>query len=268
MDFKKGYTIKPYETSNSGNVIFTDGTNNNITPNQSQCEAYGYTYDRATATCRAFRYNTTLEQNLGNIDNKINGPLNIIGTGGVNVQINGTGNTAKGDNRDCFISGSKNTIANGVNNATVVGSNGTAVSDGQFIVGTNAGSNTSFNLNRETTDGTATALYVDGDSSITALPREDVDFPYFFTIDVFAFRKGGSSGSGAVGDRVFIKIYGMVQDTTVTQSTTTLLTLGTTTGWTASCSIVGADLLLKVTGAASMTIQWQAKADFNKMIGT
>ena len=54
-----GMTIKPSEVSALGTVTFTDGTNN-ITPNQAQCEAYGYTYNRATGTCSVFRYNTNL----------------------------------------------------------------------------------------------------------------------------------------------------------------------------------------------------------------
>ena len=37
--------IKPAFVSNTGVVTFTDGTNNLI-PNQKQCEAYGYTYDK------------------------------------------------------------------------------------------------------------------------------------------------------------------------------------------------------------------------------
>jgi hypothetical protein len=44
MDYKKGFTVKPKNILNSGEVIFTDGTNE-IIPNQVTCEAYGYTYN-------------------------------------------------------------------------------------------------------------------------------------------------------------------------------------------------------------------------------
>ena len=67
MNYLTGYTIKPYEITSLGVVIFTDGTNNGIRANQSQCEAYGYTYDRASGTCSAFRYNTNLDRTLNNI---------------------------------------------------------------------------------------------------------------------------------------------------------------------------------------------------------
>ena len=40
MEYRNGYTIKPNQILRSGQVVFTDGTNE-ITPNQSDCEAYG-----------------------------------------------------------------------------------------------------------------------------------------------------------------------------------------------------------------------------------
>ena len=72
MGYLTGYTIKPYQTTEVGEVIFTDGTNNDIKANQVQCEAYGYTYDIASGTCSAFRYNTNLNSNINNINNKFN----------------------------------------------------------------------------------------------------------------------------------------------------------------------------------------------------
>ena len=40
----KGFSVIPLSVSALGAVTFTDGTNE-ITPNQVECEAYGYTYD-------------------------------------------------------------------------------------------------------------------------------------------------------------------------------------------------------------------------------
>ena len=267
MNYLTGYTIKPFRITALGIVIFTDGTNNDIRANQQQCQAYGYTYDSATGTCRSFTPSANFQRNLNNIDNKINGAQNVIGTGGKNIHINGTNNTAEGFNNNCFISGNGNTIANGVTDATVVGSEGIAMIDGEFVVGSPAGQTSIFALNGTTTDATSTSLFVNGDATVTVIPRE-LDTPYFFTIDVFAFRTGGASGSGAVGDRAFLKVQGMVVDSTVTQGTTTIVALGTTVGWTAACAVASDDLYLKVTGIASMTILWQSKAEFTKMIGT
>jgi hypothetical protein len=267
MQYLTGYTIKPHRVSGLGEVIFTDGTNTGIRANQVQCEAYGYTYDKASGTCRAFRYNTNLNRNISNINNKFNGPGNTTELGSNTIQINGSNNTTKGFNNNCFISGSNNEIANSVNNATVLGSNGIAIRDGEFVVGSPAGQTSIFTLNGTTTDATSTSLFVNGDTDVTIIARE-LDTPYFFTIDVFTVRIGGASGSGAIGDRIFLKVEGMVVDTTVTQSTTTIVGFGTTVGWTAACAVASDDLYLKVTGTAAMTIQWQAKAEFTKMIGT
>tara|TARA_R110001599_G_scaffold1090_1_gene5232 strand:+ start:7147 stop:7944 length:798 start_codon:yes stop_codon:yes gene_type:complete len=263
MNYLTGYTIKPYEITGTGEVLFTDGTNNSIRANQVQCGAYGYTYDPATGTCRSFTYNTDLIKTFWNTSNKLNGVQNTTQIGTTNAQINGTNNATLGSNDNCFISGSDNTIANGISNATVVGSNGLASRDGEFVVGSNAGENSTFTLNGTTTDATATSLFVDGDTAVTTIARE-ADKVYYFTIDVFAYRTGGS-GSGSVGDRAFLKVNGMVSDTTITQTTGSIVGLGTTVGWTAACAISGTDLLLKVTGKAAMNITWQSTARFNKL---
>ena len=57
IPYLTGFTVKPASTSAIGLVTFTDGTNE-VTPNQLQCEAYGYTYDKDSGTCSTFRFNT------------------------------------------------------------------------------------------------------------------------------------------------------------------------------------------------------------------
>jgi hypothetical protein len=63
--FLNGYSVKPASVDGLGIVTFTDGTIA-VTPNQQQCEAYGYTYDRASGTCKAFTYSTSLGKSLNN----------------------------------------------------------------------------------------------------------------------------------------------------------------------------------------------------------
>ena len=70
MDFLTGYTVKPYEVRGTGEVLFTDGTNNSLMVNQVACEAYGYTYDPDTGSCMAFRYNTNLNRTFRNVNNR------------------------------------------------------------------------------------------------------------------------------------------------------------------------------------------------------
>jgi len=93
--YLNGYTIKPAKINALGIVEFTDGTNA-ITPNQKQCEAYGYTYDSITGTCKAFNFNTNIDRNIANVNNNIQGAGNITGIGTNNTYIMGEDNTVQG----------------------------------------------------------------------------------------------------------------------------------------------------------------------------
>ena len=126
MNYLTGYTLKPSQISLIGEVLFTDGRDDDLRANQLTCEAYGYTYDSATGTCRAFRFNTNLDRNISNINNKNNGAGNTTQLGSNTIQINGTRNTTRGFNNNCLINGSSNEIANSVDNATVLGALGEA----------------------------------------------------------------------------------------------------------------------------------------------
>ena len=44
--FLNGLTIKPQIIAPSGQVFFTDGTNNGLVGNQTICEQYGFTYNK------------------------------------------------------------------------------------------------------------------------------------------------------------------------------------------------------------------------------
>ena len=121
MEYLRGYTVKPGRVTVTGEVLFTDGTNE-VLANQLQCEAYGYTYNNASGTCSAYRVNTNLPINVSNINNRINGAGNTTELGTNNVQINGTNNTTKGFNNNCLLNGSDNEIGNEVNNSLVAGS--------------------------------------------------------------------------------------------------------------------------------------------------
>ena len=217
MSYLKGYTIKPYQTTKGGEVIFTDGTNTDIRANQVQCEAYGYTYDRASGTCNSFRHNTNLNRAIRNINNKINGARNITELGTNTVQINGSNNITKGFNNNCFINGNANTIENGVSNATVVGVGGKANREGEFVVG--GGNNTigltetnrkvsTINLSGTTSDNTPTSLTVNGmgGSNFININKNSI---VGFEIYITRFETGGSAGTA--GNYSYRNIKGVVQ---------------------------------------------------------
>jgi|TARA_R110002050_G_scaffold85674_2_gene182724 hypothetical protein len=169
MEYLTGYTIKPYEVTTLGEVLFTDGTNTDIVPNQVTCEAYGYTYDSTSRTCRVFRMNTNLESNISNINNKNNGSGNTTELGSNTIQINGTLNTTKGFNNNCLINGSDNEIATGINNATVLGIGGKSESQGEFVIG---GGHNAIDYESGLTSGTA---YADRKMSVVNLSGVTID---------------------------------------------------------------------------------------------
>ena len=117
MDYKKGYTVKPKNILNSGEVIFTDGTNE-IIPNQVTCEAYGYTYNSASATCQAYNFSTVLENKFNNILNNVSGGSTENGT--KNTILNGQEILTKGNNFNNIINGEKHQIENNINNSNVL----------------------------------------------------------------------------------------------------------------------------------------------------
>tara|TARA_R110002110_G_scaffold7837_4_gene39531 strand:+ start:419 stop:1234 length:816 start_codon:yes stop_codon:yes gene_type:complete len=269
MEYLTGYTIKPHTVTRVGEVRFTDGTNTDMGANQVTCEAYGYTYDIASGTCVSFRYNTNLNRNISNINNKNNGAGNSTELGSNTIQINGTNNTTKGFNNNCFISGSNNEIANGVDNATVLGSHGEALRDGEFVVssGDGVGQTSTFFLNGTTTNNTRTPLFVNGDAAVTLIAR-NVAYVYSYVIEINAYRTGGTSGTGAVGDRAFWSLRGITKGSQIDETLTLNDSYGTVTGWTAAMvsDVHFPEILfLGVTGVTAMDITWTATARFNEM---
>ena len=267
MNYLKGYTIKPYEITAVGEVIFTDGTNNDIRANQVQCGAYGYTYNSATGTCESFTFNTNLISTFWNTSNKINGPQNITQIGTTNVQINGTENETLGDNNNCFISGGNNTIANGINNATVVGTLAEATATNSIVLGGNSDGdalgtrqNITLMFGVQTTNNTVT------DATLNNVKVGQVNFEIplnsiiTFQTETVAVRTGGSGG-GSVGDfKAFIETGAAVCNSagaiTLDKSRTIIANVGTTSGWLSDVAVSGTSFVQQVKGANNRTIEW------------
>ena len=222
MEYLTGYTIKPHTVTVVGEVRFTDGTNTDLGANQVTCEAYGYTYDKASGTCRSFRFNTNLERNISNINNKNNGAGNTTELGSNTIQVNGTLNTLKGFNNNCFINGAANEIANGVDNATVLGVGGKASSNGEFAIGgglpaglfeepdTYSDRKVSVvNLTGVTEDNTATKLTVNGEGGSNYI-NVNLNSVVGFEMYITRFENGGGS-AGVAGNYSYRNIKGVVR---------------------------------------------------------
>tara|TARA_R110002051_G_scaffold321083_2_gene407794 strand:+ start:231 stop:1094 length:864 start_codon:yes stop_codon:yes gene_type:complete len=270
-----GHSLKPYSVTVLGNVIFTDGTNDDLQANQATCEAYGYTYNRASGTCSSYRYNTNLEGNIGNINNRINGPRNTTQVGTNTVQINGTSNTTRGFNTNCLINGSHNEIANGVNNTSVYGTLGEATAENSIVLGGNTpgadlGTKQSIHLmyGRQTTTSGWVASYLNNTTaSFFNVPDNTA---MYFHADVLAVRVGGTA-AGNLGDFASWVERGVIINksgvTSISRERDAIKSSGTVTGWMPSGSISGANtnFLLNVKGAANVTIEWAGNIRFTQI---
>jgi hypothetical protein len=218
-----GFTVKPKEITPIGHVIFTDGTND-ITPNQRECEAYGYTYDPNTGTCSTFSFNTNLNRNVSNINNTLKGSQNTTETGTNNNLLLGESNTIRSGSRNNLVVGSDNEISNNINNTTVLGVNGKANRKSEFVIG--GGQNAVYGTDGEisftsytdrqmsivelggaTVDNTATNLTINGDGTnfINIRNNSIVGYEVYLT----RFELGGSSGTA--GNYSYRNMKGVVQ---------------------------------------------------------
>ena len=123
MRFKKGHLIKPQRTTVGGSVVFTNGTET-CNPNEGDCIAYGYTWDRQTKTCRAFPANKVIA--VANttliVGNKSEGVRNTVEAGSYYNNTNGVDNSIGKGVQNSTVSGRGNHIDDYVQDASVSGS--------------------------------------------------------------------------------------------------------------------------------------------------
>ena len=279
MNFKKGFKIKPLEVSQSGEVIFTDGTNK-VVPNQLACEAYGYKYNADTSTCVAFDYNTKIQGFFDNIKNNQLGADNTTERATNKTLLNGTNNKTKGSNNNCLVNGQEHELTRGLNNTNILaGSYAQALNQGEVVIGgggfgsTLALAQTSFiQQTGNTTDGTQTSLYT---QNITNKFIEKVKNSVIgFEANVIGINYGGE---GEVGEYGYVQVTGAVKFTnglasTYHQTTTHIVQPGhsgmniTAVMKDATATSFG----VAVTGLAETRIQWTAEVKLwqNKLTQT
>jgi len=273
IPYLSGFTVKPKSTSNLGVVTFTDGTNE-MPPNQLQCEAYGYTYDRASGTCRAFKYNTNLNRGVANENNKTYGVGNSTETGTNNTLVIGENNTIRGLSRNNIVVGNNNEIANDVNNAFVYGTKGEATADNSIVLGGNAPSDLlaerqSIQLlygTQSTTSGTVASYLNNITANFFEIPENTA---MYFHGDVLALRVGGSSGSGAVGDFASWVVRGVIINKSGTLSISTerdaIKSSGTVTNWRPTAVASATHFGINVRGQTNMTLEWSSTINFTQI---
>ena len=272
IPYLTGFDVKPLSTSSLGIVTFTDGINA-VIPNQVQCEAYGYTYDKASGTCSIFRFNTNLNRSFSNESNKIQGANNTTETGTNNTQIIGENNTVKGLSRNNIIVGSNNEIANGVNNANVYGTLGEATADNSIVLGGNASTdNLAERQSIHLIYGTQTTAGGTVDSYLNNITDNYFTIPantaMYFHADVLAVRVGGT-GTGSTGDFASFVERGVVINKSGTLSVSrerdAIKSSGTVTNWRPTATVDGTNFIIDVRGATDVTIEWCSNIRFTQI---
>ena len=268
-----GFTVKPLSISGLGIVTFTDGTNN-ITPNQLECEAYGYTYDIALGTCSAFTYNTNLSSNISNISNTVNGGQNTAETGTNNNLILGESNTIRSISRNNLVVGTSNQVTNEINNTSVFGTLGESTATNSLVLGGNApadvlGERQSIQLmyGVQTTAGSTVNSYLNNiTDGYFVIPDNSI---MYFHADVIAVRVGGSAASGAVGDYASWVERGVVINKSGTLSVNrerdSIKSSGVVTDWRPTANVSGTNFRLTVRGETNTIIEWNSNITFTEI---
>jgi len=279
MNYKNGYSIKPKHITQTGEVIFTDGTNE-VRANQITCQDYGYTYNESTGTCSAFKYNTKINNTSDNVHNIIKGNLNTTNLGTENSFLLGADNKSEGDNLNVMITGSKNVVDKDLKNTSIIsGTFGQAKNQGEVLMAGGGFGNTlalaqTFFVQQSgiTTDDTETSLYT---QYITNKFIEKVGNSVIgFEANVIGINYGGE---GEVGEYGYVQVTGAVTFTnglasTYHQSTTHIVQSGhsgmniTAVMKDATATSFG----VAVTGLTETRIQWTAEVKLwqNKLTQT
>tara|TARA_R110002049_G_scaffold67215_1_gene174672 strand:- start:1128 stop:1970 length:843 start_codon:yes stop_codon:yes gene_type:complete len=279
MNYKNGYSIKPKHITQTGEVIFTDGTNE-VRANQITCQDYGYTYNESTGTCSAFKYNTKINNTSDNVHNIIKGNLNTTNLGTENSFLLGADNKSEGDNLNVMITGSKNVVDKDLKNTSIIsGTFGQAKNQGEVLMAGGGFGSTlalaqTFFVQQSgiTTDNTETSLYT---QYITNKFIEKVKNSVIgFEANVIGINYGGE---GEVGEYGYVQVTGAVKFTnglasTYHQSTTHIVESGhsgmniTAVMKDATATSFG----VAVTGLAETRIQWTAEVKLwqNKLTQT
>ena len=265
MDYRNGYTIKPAEVTSTGEVLFTNGTQQ-VLANQVVCEAYGYNYNVESGTCSAYRYNSLINNRITNKNNKINGQNNNTERNSNNLVIIGSSNTTKGNNTNILITGERNEIQTGINNSSIIaGSLASIVNQGELVLG-GGGFNNAVGLSQvsfvqqsnKTTNNTETALLTQY-LPLTYIQKV-ANSVIGFEANVIGVNYGG--GEGEVGQYIYLQLKGAVVFTnglasTYTQTSTTIAAGGLTATATMK-DVTATSFGVNVTGAAETRVQWTA----------
>ncbi len=273
--YRPNQRLRPEFTDSNGIIYYTDDVLDSqkaairlISPNQNECEAYGYTWNSYSRTCMAHPINPSLDQVMLNTKNTNLGKGNLTQREVTNSQIIGEQNMIRGESRNNIMAGTKNVIDVGKSNTAVFGVNAIALAGNTITLGGNQGGDilgkrqmTYFILGATTTTNGTIATNVNGEAGVTyAVP---VNAAVFFHCDILAVRVGGTNVSGAVGDFGSWTETGVVisktsgEGSTINRQRKTLSSNGDITNWRPTAAVDSdGNFNVNVRGQTNMDIDW------------
>jgi len=276
IPYIRNYPLKPLRIDINGYVVFTTNGTDEVPANEEQCKAYGYKYDNATRTCRAFSVTSGLSGVIRNETNIIKGVKNTIGIGTDNTMIRGNDNMTNGLSRNLIINGDGHYVASQVDNVIITGNKSETTITNTITIGGN--NNTTdvrgkrqlvkFIMGNRTSDATTTNLLINNTAGSNFVPS--ADSMGIFNADILGVRTGGT-GAGTDGDYISYKMNGMYRNSfglePITRDTTTEIdSEGEVGSWAISTDYDLTDgFEMKVTGVAGVDIEWIASVEFTTM---
>lgn len=276
VPFLEGFNLKPSRIE-AGKVIFTNGTDE-IVPNQEQCEAYGYKFNKQSGVCSAYIESNRLVTAVNNVSNTVTGEHNSTGEGTSNTHVLGQLNATGRDSRNNIVVGQNNVISDSCQNSLAIGTraNTNENSNSTFTIGGNLdsdllGERQSIRLlyGGQTTGTANVSLGLSNASGERFVVKEDSII--YFHAETIGFRTGGSSGTGAVGDYYTAVERGAMLNvggtTSMQRERDTIKTSGTVTNWRilAEKSATGSTLTLKARGNTDQTIEWVCNVQITEL---
>tara|TARA_B110000046_G_scaffold232_1_gene327 strand:- start:6056 stop:6925 length:870 start_codon:yes stop_codon:yes gene_type:complete len=281
IPFISGLNVRPSSVLESGIVNFETQIQEGdekvfveIKPNQLQCEAYGYTYNKATGTCSIFIHNIDVATTFDNINNNTQGPRNNVANGVDNTYVMGEENTLESLTKNNIVIGSNNTIKSYVENSSIQGTLGEATATNSIVLGGNATTDTlgerqsiQVLYGYQSVDGSNNSSYLNNTTdSLFAIPDNTV---MYFHGDVIAVRVGGTHATGSVGDfaswverGVIINKSGVLS---ISRERDTIKSSGTVTNWQPTGIVNGTNFAMRVRGHTDMTIEWCSNITFTQI---
>tara|TARA_R110000751_G_scaffold6853_2_gene28849 strand:+ start:931 stop:1827 length:897 start_codon:yes stop_codon:yes gene_type:complete len=283
--------LQPDNISLTGLVTFTDGTNTGLIGNRQTCEAYGYTFDSASGSCRLNQqHQVSLNSQFNQETNKITGERNRIESGVIGTFMSGSTNLIKSQCSNNLTTGSENITETRINNSAVFGINGKATRQTEFVIGGGANTHT-FTCDRATetiyTDkqmsvvelsgGTcgrdSSTLTVNGDGTnyITVRNNSIIGYEVYLT----RLELGGTGGTA--GNYSYRHLRGSVNiDNAYSMTFSTLIgtTIGEMGGIAGSSAMIDTSttdiksISLQVTDRPSVVNQWSAIVYLHEVIST